>query len=569
MVRKTAIHILLFAITLLPIYAMAADITASLDRTAITEGETVQLILTSHGSVDDDPDFSVLDKDFEIVGRSQQSSYQIINGSASSSKQWVLSLKPRHGGQLKIPSIPFGSDLSPSLRLDVKKAVYDQQATPNQDFMLQVHTDTERSPVDAQIVVTIQLLYSRNFNNGDLSDLNIKGGGQVHTEQLGEPSRYQKTVNGKTYNVYEARYALFPKKAGTLTIEPVRFEAEVGSSYSGLFDPMARQPVQRVRLESQLKTVEVLPIAADWKGSTWLPASNLSLKEEWSDLSNPHAGEPITRTITLKASGQAASQLPLISGPAPAGLKAYPDQPVLQNNTDDQGVTGVRREQVAYIPEHGGEIHFPAISLHWWNTRTGKEEVAELPARSIKVAGAAAPAVTTKPAPAAQPGKMETTTPELPSSGVSGQRPSGTSLWMWLSLALGLGWLLTAVLLWRRRNATNRTQGEKAPEAATSGVGHSYDLHKACLEQDRHQFRQQILGWARQQWPKASIRGLEDIGRLAGAPLEDLLRQIDQHYARDATQQWPCEEIRAAISEIQTKAAQNDNRESLTPLYPS
>jgi hypothetical protein len=566
MVRRATIHILLFAITLLPIYAMAADITASLDRTAITEGETVQLILTSHGSVDDDPDFSALDKDFEIVGRSQQSSYQIINGSASSSKQWVLSLKPRHGGQLKIPSIPFGSDLSPSLRLDVKKAVYDQQATANQDFMLQVHTDTDSSPVDAQIVVTIQLLYSRNFNNGDLSDLNIKGGGKVHTEQLGEPRRFQKTVNGKTYNVYEARYALFPKKAGTLTIEPVRFEAEVGSSYSGLFDPMARQPVQRVRLESQLKKVEILPMAADWKGGAWLPASSLSLKEEWSDLSNPHAGEPITRTITLKASGQAASQLPRIAGEAPAGLKAYPDQPVLENNTDDQGITGVRREQIAYIPEHGGEVHFPAISLHWWNIKTGKEEVAELPARSIKVAGATAPALASTPAPAAQPSQTEPTTTEVPATE---PHPSGSSLWMWLSLVLGAGWMLTAVLLWRRRKLAARTPGHGTPEPAPTGVGHSYDLHKACLEQDRHQFRQQLLGWARQQWPKAEIRGLEDIGRLAGQPLEDLLRQIDQHYAREATQEWPCEEIRAAISEIQARATQNDNGESLTPLYPS
>jgi hypothetical protein len=568
MVRKAAIHILLFAITLLPIYAMAADITASLDRTAITEGETVQLILTSHGSVDDDPNFSVLEKDFEIVGRSQQSSYQIINGKASSSKQWVLSLKPRHEGQLKIPSIPFGSDLSPSLRLDVKKAVYDQQATSNQDFILQVNTDTKRSPVDAQIVVTIQLLYSRNFNNGDLSDLNIKGGGQVHTEQLGEPRRFQKTVNGKTYNVYEARYALFPKKTGTLTIEPVRFEAEVGSSYSGLFDPMARQPVQRVRLESQLKTVEILPMATGWKGGTWLPASSLSLNEEWSDLSNPHAGEPITRTITLSASGLAASQLPKISGTVPAGLKAYPDQPVLENNADDQGITGVRREQVAYIPEHGGEIRFPAINLNWWNTRTGKEEVAELPARSIKVAGAAAPAVASTPAPAAEVGQAgpKPATPEIPAAE---SHPTGSSLWMWLSLAMGAGWLLTAVLLWRRRKVTSRAQGNRTPETAPSGVGHSYDLHKACLDQDRHQFRQQLLSWARQQWPEASIRGLEDIGRLAGPPLEDLLRQIDQHYAREATQEWPCEEIRAAIGEIQAKASKTGNGESLTPLYPS
>lgn len=565
MVRRPAIFILLACIALLPMYAMAADITATLDRTAITEGETVQLILTSQGSVDDDPDLSVLEKDFEIVGRSQQSSYQIINGRASSSKQWVISLKPRHEGQLKIPSIAFGKDLSPSLRLDVKKAVYDQQVTADQDFILQVNTVTERSPVDAQILVTIQLLYSRNFNNGDLSDLNIKGGGQVHTEQLGEPRRFQKTVNGKTYNVYEARYALFPKKTGTLSIDPVRFEAEVGSSYSGLFDPMAKQSVQRVRLESQRKQVEILPRAADWKGGLWLPASSLSLSEKWSDLSNPHAGEPITRTITLRATGQAASQLPKIAGAVPTGLKAYPDQPVLENSTDDQGIIGLRREQIAYIPEHGGEIRFPPVRLHWWNTRTGKEEVAELPARNITVAGAAAPAVTSTPA--IQPDQTRPTTQENP---IPEPRPSGPSLWMWLSLLLGLGWLLTVAFmwLWKRRYAPSGV--DRTSELVTSGGRHPYDLHKACLEQDRHQFRQQLLSWARQQWPQTPIHGLEDVGRLAGAPLQDLLRQLDQHYAKEAVQEWPCEEIRTAIKELQERlAARNSNQEALTPLYPS
>jgi hypothetical protein len=549
--------------------SLAADIRASLDRSTITEGETVSLILVSQGSVDDDPDFSVLEKDFEVLGQSQQSSYQFINGKGQSSKQWVLTLRPRHDGVIKIPSIAFGKDSSPALRLKVTKAVYDQKATADQDFMLHVTANREQAYVQAQIIVTLQLLYSRNFNNGNLSDLNIKGGGRVKTQALGEPVRYEKTINGTPYSVYEIRYALFPEQPGQLIIEPMRFEAEVGPGYSSLFDPLNRQTTKRVRLESESQQIDIRPRPQDWGNTPWLPATGLKLSESWSEPDQLAVGEPVTRTINLQVVGQPASRLPELVNETPKGLKAYPDQATLEDKIDGDGITGHRQEQIAYIPEQGGEVVFPAITLSWWNTQTHSKEIAELPARRFLIAGTAAAPKTPR---AAETSEDESVEPQSAEKAINDDNDQASTLplkWIGISLLLGLGWLLTLVYFWRHRKPRQETQTPAQSQATGPNPGHLYDIKTACQKQDRHQFRLYILNWARALWPDEEIKGLEDIGVLAGKPLQPLLSQIDAHYGRQGSQEWPCDEIMAAIQQQQASSSQaQDEKDALMPLYP-
>ncbi len=567
MVRRT-ILIPLLLIFLLPMQSLAADIRASLDRSTITEGETVSLTLISQGSVDDDPDFTVLEKDFEVLGQSQQSSYQFINGKGQSSKQWVLKLRPRHAGVIKIPSIAFGKDTSPSLRLKVTEAVYDQETTANKDFMLKVTTDTVQAYVKAQIIVTVQLLYSRNFNNGNLSDLKIKGGGNVKTQALGEPVRYEKTINGTPYSVYEIRYALFPEQPGQLFIEPMRFEAEVGPGYSSLFDPLNRQATKQVRLESEARQIKIRPTPQDWGDAPWLPATDLKLSESWSEPDQLAVGEPVTRTINLQVVGQPASRLPELGNETPAGLKAYPDQATLEDKMSNDGITGHRQEQIAYIPEQGGEVVFPAITLSWWNTDTHSKEIAELPARRFLIAGTATAPKTPK---VAETGMDDSVEPQSDTNASNNDDQASTVplKWIGISLLLGLGWLLTIIYFWRRRSPEIKTDVSTQPEHRKKGDSHLHDLKKACQGQDRHQFRLHIINWSRKQWPHEDITGLEDIGILAGEPLQSLLHQIDAQYARNGIQSWPCDEIMAAIQQQQALLSQaQKEKEALMPLYP-
>ena len=64
-----------------------AGVSATLDRTAIAEGDTVTLTIVAEGqqSQGAQPDLSPLRKDFTILGTSTSQQMQIINGRMSSS----------------------------------------------------------------------------------------------------------------------------------------------------------------------------------------------------------------------------------------------------------------------------------------------------------------------------------------------------------------------------------------------------------------------------------------------------------------------------------------------------
>ena len=46
-------------------------------------------------------------------------------------------------------------------------------------------------------------------------------------EIAGDDKNYESVINGKTYDVIERVYALFPQVSGELLINPIRFEARI------------------------------------------------------------------------------------------------------------------------------------------------------------------------------------------------------------------------------------------------------------------------------------------------------------------------------------------------------
>ena len=132
----------------------AATITAQTDRSTISINESFSLILEATGSVDDDPDFSPLEKDFDILNRSQSSNISYINGNYSKSLTWTLHLMAKQEGILTIPSIAFGKDKSPQLRMTIKPAGKTDPAT--QDIFVEADISVKEAYVQQQIVYTMR-----------------------------------------------------------------------------------------------------------------------------------------------------------------------------------------------------------------------------------------------------------------------------------------------------------------------------------------------------------------------------------------------------------------------------
>ena len=179
---------------------------------------------------------------------------------------------------------------------------------------------------------------------------------------------------------------------------------------------------------------------ADYPGRIWLPAKNLQLGEEWSkDPDTLRAGEPVTRTLRLRAVGLSAEQLPEISVTIAEGMKEYGDQPITRTTTDNDWVNGVREQRIALVPGNQGTYTLPEIRIDWWDTERDAPRQTTIPARILRVATGIQDAVATIA------GGDAVSKEQQPTASLWQRSP----LWQGVSAVLLLLWFVTLVA-WRR-----------------------------------------------------------------------------------------------------------------------
>lgn len=580
--HSTSYHwmILIQVITLLllsaPVLA-AANITARLDRNPVSLDESFHLIYEADSDVDE-PDFSVLDSDFEILSSAQSTNMRSINGSWSLKKSWDLTLISKQTGVFTIPPVPFGSDTSPSLRITVKapSQMPGSQTQPSGEraqLFLEVETDSKQAWVQSQIIFTIRLLRTVGVSSASLSEPETSDPDAI-VERLGEDASYDTMRNGVSYAVIERKYAIFPQHSGKLTIKPLRFEGNVATANvrprSFMDQFMSLNTGSRKRVLSKRVVVDVKPTPAGTAVESWLPAKNLELSETWStDVAQLKTGEPVTRTLKLQADGLLAEQLPELDIAEVDGLKQYPDKAQLDNSPGGQGVSGTRQIKIAMIPTHAGNYRLPPIEIPWFNTRTGKPEVARLPGVELSssgAAGAAAPPAAT-PVPLSQPATSAAAgTPQAALA--AKQTVIENDIWPWISLALALGWIATMLLLLvnRRRHVDIEHKKPRQKPAPLQPLKKA--VNSACAGRDAHRTKDALLTWARARWPDEAVTSLGDIELRAGQPLAGEIRKLnDALYSREAD--WNPDALLTAFTECARQAKPDVRNETpvLEPLY--
>ena len=531
MKRYSLILIALTCLSLISGALHAATITARTDRNPVQMNESIRLIFEATGSVDDDPDFSPLEKDFDIINQSQSSNISIINGSINRQKTWTLIIMPRQPGVFTIPSIEFGKDSSPQLRLIVK-AVSQGATTENQPFFTELKLDTQQTYVQGQIIVTQRIYSSSNIARYGFGEIKTSGPDKV-IETIGDEKQYQTKLGNTPYLVIERSYAIFPQASGTLEIEPAMVEASVVTTSSNYNDPFRRNTtIKRARSEGHSITVKDVP--ASFRGKTWLPAAEVQLVEQWSDEDKQFkVGEPITRTLSIFADGLMGAQLPKIPLTEVDGLKQYPDKPVLNDNKKTDGIIGGRQEKVAIIPTRAGSFTLPAIELPWWNTKTGKLEIARLPQKTITVAGAASTPNKVLPSSSTTPSSTETSDLRLPTSD-----SKDSSGWMWFSLLLASGWLFTTVYFWLRLNTPKNSVTIKNRVDAQSLSKAMKQLKSACQMNQPAACKDALLNWGRQLYADQTVTSLGQLAKLTGEPLASMIQQLESSLYGRNTNAW-------------------------------
>jgi hypothetical protein len=317
-----------------------------------------------------------------------------------------------------------------------------------------------------------------------------------------------------------------------------------------------------MRVRSDPVELEAQPVPAEFNGSVWLPAQQVFLIESWPDNSQEfRVGEPVTRTLTLRANGLGSSQLPQIGATVPEGVKQYPDQPVLENRVDDTGLVAIRQEKVALIPSREGTLILPELEIPWWNTRTGQIEYARLPARPIDVLPAAgmpgenrrqpdAPTVIDSDEPAAAP-----------------QRPADQPIgWAWMIFGLGLGCLTTSLFWFWNRRRDERTPIRPAPPSEKTLAK---EIQKSCMTNDVHAAKDALLSWARCRWPGSHPRSLGDLAARIDGTLQVQIHALSQTIYGDAASGWDGAPLWQAFREHQVRKTSKNGKPDpeLEPLY--
>jgi hypothetical protein len=545
--------------------AIAATITTQVDRNPVGLNESFNIIFEATGSIDGDPDFSLLDKDFDIRGKSSSSNISIINGDYKKSKKWDVTAYARRAGTITIPSISFGKDSSPALILKVKKESQ-QPASQTADFFLETEVKPEKSWAQGQIILTLRFMSSRNLSQLQIQTPQIKSM-DVVIERLGEDQQYQTQKGNKPYLVVERSYAIFPQQSGLMHIPAIIAEARIASDSRSMFDPFQRSG-KTIRIQSKALDINIAGIPSNYNAKNWLPAAEIQLIEEWPQ--EPpifKAGEPVTRTLTIMADGLTSAQLPELLSAAADGLKQYPDQPALKDNKKNDGIIGIRQEKIALIPTRAGQYTLPAIEIPWFNTTTGQVEKARINERIITVAAGElntsapqAPAIQKPVITPANPAASSTDMPSIQTSNV----------WFWLSLFFAAGWLLTLIIWWNkhRNEQTNKRHTQKKINTASISSADKA-LKKACAKNDAHSCKDALIAWGKAIYSSNPPSSLGHLAELAGDPLKSEIAKLEETLYSLNTQSWKSGDLWEITRRI--KREQADKKlppvDSLEPLY--
>lgn len=545
--------------------AMAADISVNIDREPVRMNESFSVTFEADSWIDDDPDLAPLSEHFEILGTSQNTLLRMHDSDVTRTKTWTVRLLPKQTGNLTIPAIHFGNDVSPPAELKVVEATSTENISGG-DLFVELSSHAESVYRNAQLLVTVRLFRAVNTRQSSLTELEFDGGDAL-IERLDEKT-YESWRGGRRYAVLERRYALFPQTSGRLRIEPVEFRGEVMTRPNMTLDPFERDPT----LYSNGRDIKVLvresrPIEIEIKppspaaGRDWLPVRGLRLEENWSEPTPTfEVGKPVTRSLTLTADEMNAEQLPELVGEIPDALRVYPEKAQTENDKNENGISGRRTERYALIPRQPGEYRLPAIAVRWFDTARDEFRDVKIPARVINVAPAAAVQTPAGGAPG-MTDEAGTTPQPLPQTDSAASAETHV-LWPFISALLATGWLLT-LWLWRRQ----RRQTPQPAEQPLRGEDSLRRLQAACAINDPVRARTTLLEWGRMQL--GDPVSLASLAGHYGPPLATEIDHLNEVLYGPVADDWQGQSLAHAVQTLHKQRPPPDKTQTadLAPLY--
>lgn len=539
-----------------------AKVTATIDRTDIGAGETFVLNIQVEDDTAEQPDLSLIPKEFTIVSQSQYHHSQFINGRKTSVQGWQIKLKTLQSGELTIPSITVGNNATQPIKLKIKDS--SDQLNLNGEskvIFLEAEVDTQEAYVQQQVIFTVKLYRAVNTHYASLSEPQAEN---AIVEKLGDDQQFEKYINNRRYHVTQRRYALFPQQSGETQISPVNFTADVtdSSRRSRSSFLSATRPISITTKPVSL-TVKPKPNNVS---EPWLPAMDVVLADKWTpNTQELRVGEPITWTIMLNVQGLSESQLPEISIPKVSGLQWYYDSPQKERQINANGVVGQRVEKLAVIPSTEGEVTIPEVKLSWWDTKSDSEKTAVLASKTFKVLPAARSTQTSSVSPL----------PQISAPSITNDQALQSQIQKWQIAAAVLLtlWLLTLVAYFRKPKSTTIVPSRESntiPDEQLEHSDHFKNVKKAIKDQDISSIEPNLIKLVNAQG-FSNIRNLSSIRRAIKCKVvQKKLENIESlKYAKNDASAYPdfnATDVKTILTELSEKSSERASQ-AIPSLY--
>lgn len=244
---------------------------------------------------------------------------------------------------------------------------FPQAEIPRSDSDLFLRAVVDRNEVFVGQQVTLSLYI---FSRVDLSSVDTVTMPKLDgfwSEDLDSPSQLsgeQRMIDGVPYRAYLIkRRALFPVKAGTLSIEPAEADITTGFLFAG----------RRVHRKSNALTVKVKALPPGGADSVAVGRWRLSTEVSQTEV---NLGEPVTVRVILEGRGN----LKNVAAPAltaPGSIKVY-DPTTTDKLTSQRGQLGGRKAQeYLLMPQQTGTFTVPGLSLPYFDPEVGEYQVSE------------------------------------------------------------------------------------------------------------------------------------------------------------------------------------------------
>ena len=275
---------------------------------------------------------------------------------------------PRAQQQQKHPSIDSLFPGFPNFE-DEDKTAFPDFPEPDiprsdSDLFLKASLDKTEAYVGEQVTLTLVI-----FSRVDLSSVDAVNMPKLEgfwSEDLDTPTQLapeQRMVGGVPYRAYLLRRrALFPVKAGTLTINAAEADITTGFLFNG----------HRVHRKANTLTLKVKPLPSNANGPQDVNVGQWRLSAEASQ-TNIKLGEPIQVKVTLEGKGNLRNlSPPALNGPS--SVKIY--EPTTTDKLSISGglLGGKRIQEYVVLASQTGDFTLPGLSLPFFNPETGKHE---------------------------------------------------------------------------------------------------------------------------------------------------------------------------------------------------